>query len=89
MLLTQLEYFDALARERHFGRAAASCFVTTSTMSEAVRKLEAELGVPLVNRGRSSSRTSPPKANSCSPTSAGSSPTAADSSRTSPPPADT
>lgn len=54
MLLTQLEYFDALARERHFGRAAASCFVTTSTMSESVRKLEAELGVPLVNRGRSS-----------------------------------
>ncbi|WP_414122216.1 LysR family transcriptional regulator [Corynebacterium nuruki] len=54
MLLTQLEYFEALARERHFGRAAASCFVTTSTLSESVRKLENELGVPLVNRGRSS-----------------------------------
>lgn len=61
MLLTQLEYFDALARERHFGRAAASCFVTTSTMSEAVRKLEAELGVPLVNRGRSSFRDLTPE----------------------------
>jgi DNA-binding transcriptional LysR family regulator len=54
VLLTQLEYFEALARERHFGRAAASCFVTTSTLSEAVRKLENELGAPLVNRGRSS-----------------------------------
>lgn len=54
MLLTQLEYFDALARERHFGRAAASCHITTSTMSEAIRKLEAELDVPLVNRGKSS-----------------------------------
>ena len=40
MLLTQLRYFEALARERHFGRAAASCFVTTSTLSEAIRKLE-------------------------------------------------
>lgn len=54
MLLTQLEYFEALSREKHFGRAAASCFVTTSTLSEAVRKLENELGVPLVKRGRSS-----------------------------------
>lgn len=54
MLLTQLAYFEALARERHFGRAAASCFVTTSTLSEAVRKLEAEVGAPLVNRSRSS-----------------------------------
>lgn len=56
MLLTQLHYFEALARERHFGRAAASCFVTTSTLSEAIRKLEAELKVPLVNRGRSTFR---------------------------------
>ena len=56
MLLTQLRYFEALARERHFGRAAASCFVTTSTLSEAIRKLEAELKVPLVNRGRSTYR---------------------------------
>ncbi|NUU33322.1 LysR family transcriptional regulator [Arthrobacter sp. C9C5] len=51
MLLTQLEYFVALAREAHFGRAAAACFVSPSTLSEAVRKLEVELGVPLVRRG--------------------------------------
>ncbi|MDQ0710149.1 DNA-binding transcriptional LysR family regulator [Arthrobacter woluwensis] len=51
MLLTQLQYFVALAREEHFGRAAAACFVSPSTLSEAVRKLEVELGVPLVRRG--------------------------------------
>ncbi|MBT1003879.1 LysR family transcriptional regulator [Paenarthrobacter sp. DKR-5] len=51
MLLTQLEYFVALAREAHFGHAAAACFVSPSTLSEAVRKLEVELGVPLVRRG--------------------------------------
>ena len=51
MLLTQLEYFVALAREAHFGRAAAACFVSPSTLSESVRKLEVELGVPLVRRG--------------------------------------
>ncbi|MGO1950924.1 MAG: LysR family transcriptional regulator [Mycobacteriaceae bacterium] len=56
MLLTQLHYFEALAREQHFGRAAASCYVTTSTLSEAIRKLEGELKVPLVNRGRSTFR---------------------------------
>src|SRR6478735_3425407 len=52
MQLTQLEYFVAVAREQHFGRAAASCFVSPSALSEAIRKLEIELGVPLVRRGR-------------------------------------
>ena len=51
MLLTQLEYFVALAREAHFGRAAAACFISPSTLSESVRKLEVELGVQLVRRG--------------------------------------
>lgn len=53
MLLTQLEYFVAVAREKHFGRAAAASFVSASALSESIRKLEAELGVPLVRRGRS------------------------------------
>lgn len=53
MLLSQLAYFEALAREKHFGRAAESCYVSTSTLSEAIRKLEAEVGFPLVNRGKS------------------------------------
>ncbi|MGP6176272.1 LysR substrate-binding domain-containing protein [Microbacterium sp. A196] len=52
MLLTQLEYFVAVAREEHFGRAAAASFVSASALSESIRKLEAELGVPLVRRGR-------------------------------------
>ncbi|WP_309080627.1 LysR family transcriptional regulator [Zhihengliuella sp.] len=53
MLFRQLEYFVALARERHFARAASACFVSQPALSEAVRKLERELGVPLVRRGHS------------------------------------
>jgi DNA-binding transcriptional LysR family regulator len=51
MLFRQLEYFVALARERHFARAAAACYVSQPALSEAIRKLEHELKVPLVNRG--------------------------------------
>lgn len=50
MLLRQLEYLSALARERHFGRAARSCHVSQPALSAAIRKLELELGVPLVVR---------------------------------------
>jgi len=50
MQLRQLEYFVALARERHFARAAAACHVSQPALSEAIRKLEHELGVPLVHR---------------------------------------
>ncbi|MBC3191910.1 LysR family transcriptional regulator [Pseudonocardia sp. C8] len=52
MLFRQLEYFVALARERHFARAAKACYVSQPALSEAVRKLEQELHVPLVRRGR-------------------------------------
>ncbi|GII26841.1 LysR family transcriptional regulator [Planotetraspora mira] len=52
MLLRQLEYLVALARERHFARAAAACHVSQPSLSAAIRKLERELGVPLVRRGR-------------------------------------
>jgi DNA-binding transcriptional LysR family regulator len=52
MVLRQLEYLSALARERHFGRAAAACHVTQPALSVAIRKLEAELGIELVRRGR-------------------------------------
>lgn len=51
MNLRHLRYFVALAREKHHGRAAAACNVTQATLSEAVKQLEAELGVPLVDRG--------------------------------------
>ena len=51
MTLTELRYIVALARERHFGRAAAKCFVSQPTLSVAVKKLEEELGVALFERG--------------------------------------
>lgn len=52
MLFRQLEYFVALARERHFTRAADACYVSQPALSEAIRKLEQELSVPLVRRGQ-------------------------------------
>jgi LysR family hydrogen peroxide-inducible transcriptional activator len=51
MTLTDLRYIVALARERHFGRAAEKCHVSQPTLSVAVKKLEDELGVALFERG--------------------------------------
>ena len=51
MTLSELRYIVAVARERHFGRAAEACFVSQPTLSVAVRKLEDELGVTLFERG--------------------------------------
>jgi LysR family hydrogen peroxide-inducible transcriptional activator len=51
MTLTQLKYLVAVARERHFARAAAACFVSQPTLSVAVKKLEEELGVAVFERG--------------------------------------
>ena len=51
MLIRQFEYLVALARERHFGRAAAACHVTQPTLSAAIRQFEEELGAPVVERG--------------------------------------
>ena len=52
MLLRQLEYLVALARARHFAKAAQACYVSQPALSEGIRKLEEELGIPLVLRGR-------------------------------------
>ena len=52
MLLRHLRYFSALAREKHFAKAASACNVSQPTLSGAVAALEAELGVRLVVRGR-------------------------------------
>src|SRR5690606_35430809 len=51
MTLTELKYIVALARERHFGRAAEACLVSQPTLSVAIKKLEEELGVQLFERG--------------------------------------
>ena len=47
-----VEYFLALEREGHFGRAAASCHVSQPTLSSGVAALEAQLGKRLIQRGR-------------------------------------
>ncbi len=51
MTLTELRYIVAVAREKHFGRAAEACFVSQPTLSVAVKKLEEELDVKLFERG--------------------------------------
>ena len=50
MNLRDLKYLVALADHKHFGRAAAACFVSQPTLSTQIKKLEDELGVPLVER---------------------------------------
>jgi len=48
--LKDLRYLVALADTRHFGRAAARCFVSQPTLSAQLRKLERYLGADLVER---------------------------------------
>jgi DNA-binding transcriptional LysR family regulator len=50
-VLDKLEFLLALAREKHFGRAADSSGVTQPTLSAGIKQLERSLGVLLVNRG--------------------------------------
>jgi DNA-binding transcriptional LysR family regulator len=52
MDIRQLQYLAALAREKHFTRAAQACRVTQPTLSARIRQLEDELGVPIVTRGQ-------------------------------------
>ena len=57
--LKQLRYFDALARELHFGRAADTCAVTQPALSMQIQELEASLGLALVERTRSGIKLTP------------------------------
>ncbi len=52
-LLASLRYLVALHEHRHFGRAAAACHITQPALSNALRALESEFGVTIVQRGRS------------------------------------
>jgi LysR family transcriptional regulator, hydrogen peroxide-inducible genes activator len=51
MTLTELRYIVAVARERHFGRAAQACFVSQPTLSVGIKKIEEELGISIFERG--------------------------------------
>ncbi len=59
MTLTELKYIVAVARERHFGRAAEACFVSQPTLSVAIKKLEDELDVKIFERGASEVSVTP------------------------------
>ena len=50
-MIDKLDFILALARERHFGRAAEACGVTQPTLSAGVKQVEEQMGVLLVNRG--------------------------------------
>ena len=50
MTLTELKYIVAVARERHFGKAAEACYVSQPTLSVAIKKLEEELEIKLFER---------------------------------------
>jgi DNA-binding transcriptional LysR family regulator len=52
MFIRQLEYLVTLAREKHFAKAAEICHVSQPALSSAIRGLEKELGVMIVQRGR-------------------------------------
>ena len=59
MELRQLQWFTILADELHYGRAAERIPVATSALSTAIKRLEQELGVVLVDRSRRSIALTP------------------------------
>jgi LysR family hydrogen peroxide-inducible transcriptional activator len=59
MTLTELRYIVAVAREKHFGRAAEACFVSQPTLSVSIKKLEEELDVRIFERGGSEVSVTP------------------------------
>lgn len=59
MTLTELRYIVSLARERHFGRAAAKCHVSQPTLSVALKKVEQRHGLVLFERSSADVRPTP------------------------------
>ena len=59
MTLTEMRYIVALARERHFGKAAEACHVSQPTLSVALKKVEGQIGAPLFERSASDVRITP------------------------------
>jgi LysR family hydrogen peroxide-inducible transcriptional activator len=51
LTMRQLRYFDALARLRHFGRAAEACAISQPALSEQIKEVENSFGAPLFERG--------------------------------------
>jgi len=52
MTLNELKYLVAVADERHFGQAAARCFVSQPSLSASIKNIEVELGVRVFERGK-------------------------------------
>jgi LysR family transcriptional regulator, hydrogen peroxide-inducible genes activator len=51
LTLRHLRYFDSLARNRHFGRAAEACAISQPALSLQMKELETLIGAPLIERG--------------------------------------
>ena len=59
MTLTELKYIVAVARERHFGKAAEACFVSQPTLSVAIKELQEEPELKLFERNASEGAVTP------------------------------
>ena len=59
MTLTEMRYLVALARERHFSKAADACHVSQPTLSVAIKKVEGQLGFALFERSATEVRITP------------------------------
>jgi len=59
MTLTELRYIITLANEKHFRKAAERCYVSEPTLSDAIKKLEEELGLAIFERSRTEVHVTP------------------------------